>query len=132
MNGKKQTVGLLIENHKGEILVLHRNSKVPEGDTWGLIGGSVDNEDISTSLISKVKQEIGLELDKDELKKVKKFDWEDPKVIFHLYKLNLKFPFEVRLDNAGHSEYKWEYPKVLYDNYKLMKGLYKIIEEVYS
>lgn len=56
---KKETAGLIIENDKGEILVLHRKEFVPEGGSWGLVGGGVEkSEDTLGDLIQKVKQEI--------------------------------------------------------------------------
>jgi len=129
---EKEAVGLIIENNKGEILVLHRKEFVPEGGSWGLVGGGVeDNNDALRNLIQKVKQEIGLELNKARLKEVEVFDWKELNIRFHLYKTDVVIIPTIKLNTEGHSEYKWANPKDLYKNDILMKGLYKIIEKYY-
>lgn len=133
MEPKLITAGVIIEDDKGQILVIHRKSNVPEGNTWGLVGGKVNPEDIIRDLISKVNQEIGLDLNKCNLRKIKVFEWNvDKKIVFHLYKVIVKKNPNINLNREGHSEYMWKKPKELYDNFNLMTGLYRIIEEIYS
>ena len=45
MTRNVHAVGIIIENTSGEILVLKRNKTRPEGNTWGLVGGKVEEKD---------------------------------------------------------------------------------------
>ena len=128
---KKITAGILVEDDNGEILALHRKSNVPEGGKWGLIGGEINGNDILNSLLIKVKQETGINLENTDIQKVKTYNWSSPNVTFHLFKVTfLKTP-KIVLNPEGHHKYKWLDPKNLYYNYPLMEGLYRILEDVY-
>ena len=111
--------------------MIHRKENVPEGGTWGLIGGGIENNNVLGSFLQKVEQEVGLKLKGNQVKEVKVFDWDNPNVKFHLYRLMVEKNPEINLNTDGHSEYKWLNPKELYEKYPLMKGLYKIIKEIY-
>jgi len=53
-------VGVLFEDIDGEILILKRHENSPEGNTWGLVGGKIDNgEDGRTAAIRESEEEIG-------------------------------------------------------------------------
>lgn len=132
MQKRFTTAGLILENSSGEILVLHRRGNVPEGNFWGLVGGTVEEENVFDSLAQKVKQEIDVDVNQNEVEKLRIFEWNNPNVTFHSYRLAVSNDRAVNLNHEGHTEYAWVTPDELYKNYPLMKGLYDIIEKIYS
>lgn len=127
--------GVIFENKNGEILVLKRNKDVPEGSTWGLTGGSL-NDGLSPkdAVIKKVFAEIGYLIDKDKLVFEKEFHWirSDMEIYFSVFMQKVS-EGEVmpELDLAGNVSYKWETPVELYKRKDLMEGLYPILEDLY-
>ncbi len=63
-------VGCLVEC-KGKILLLHRNSTKPEGNTWGAPGGKVDAEESREQAVAReVFEETGIVLSIKNLEEV--------------------------------------------------------------
>lgn len=131
MNDYIHATGTIIENAQGEILLLLRNKQNPEGGTWGLVGGKINpHEDKIISVIKKIRQEIGLEVDANELVFIHTFHWDRPDIqlefdVFKLYKKDLS---EIKLTKEGHIDYMWISPSDAAKRKDLMIGLYEILK----
>jgi 8-oxo-dGTP diphosphatase len=85
---KKTAVCLIIENSKGEILLLLRDNKegIPFPNQWYILGGSKEEEESPEEAIRReMKEEIELEL--PELPSPKVFDW--PEKLEYVYHVKL-------------------------------------------
>ena len=136
MTKKIHAVGIVLEDEKGQMLVLKRRAHVPEGATWGLVGGKVkDGLDPASTAANKAQEEIGYSVDTSKLQFFKSYHWDrdDLDLTFDVYKLTThKDDVDLKINQDGHTEYKWETPANLYGYKDLMRGLYPILEDIYK
>ena len=98
----------------GEILLLHRNSSKPQGLTWGVPAGKVDDgEDISKAILREILEETGIRLD---LKKLKYFDkvfvrYPDYDFVYHIFYTKFTKKPKVSINGSEHDNFKWVRPK---------------------
>lgn len=126
--------GILVVNNNGEVLVLHRKDFVPEGNLWGLPGGHVaPNQRPIDAAKLKVVQEVGLEFDDNQLSHLGEFEFVVAKdnILFNVWVAHLKESQspEIKLNPAGHDDYKWGKPEELVKQKDLIVGLYSILEK---
>ena len=130
-------VGILIENKKGEILVLLRQKDRPEPNTYGLPGGKVElNEATKNACIRETYEETKLNVNPKDLEHLKTYnDWQssglDIKFEIFRYWLNEENP-EIILEPTEATSYMWQTPKELYKRKDLMVGLYIILKDIYK
>ena len=136
MAKKTHAVGVIFENEHGQILVLKRHPQDPEGTTWGLVGGKVEEgEDEATAAKREVQEEIGHTLDLSELQFMKTYHWEreDLDITFTVFSLPTQTDkVTLEIDQIEHTEHLWASPEDLYQHTDLMVGLYPILEDRYS
>lgn len=57
-------VGIIFENSNKEILILKRHISSMEGNTWGLVGGKVDEcENKYQAAIREAREEVGVDIE---------------------------------------------------------------------
>ena len=126
-----KAVGVLVINKKGEILVLLRSKKDPEGNTWGLVGGKINvGENIDNAAIREFKEETGIDVKTQDLIFLKTYKWNRKNVnlIFNLFKLEVSQRFRnLELPHKEIEDFMWVKPEKLYERKDLMQGLYEII-----
>lgn len=128
-------VGIIFENENGEVLVLKRHSESHEGETWGLIGGKIDDgEKPVESAVRECFEEIGVQIENEDLELFKKYVWEreDANIDFEVFKYKAKTDFKIELDQNENTEYAWFKPEELYSRKDLMIGLYPILKDIYK
>jgi len=65
---KFEIVSCYVE-YNGDILILHRQDYKPEGNTWGLPAGKIDEgEDKISAMLRELEEETGIKKQADELK----------------------------------------------------------------
>ena len=136
MKKKIHAVGIIFENEHGQILVLRRNPRDPEGGTLGLVGGKPDGgEDIKAAAVREVQEEIGHKIEPAKLQFLKSYLWERENIelAFDVFKLSaLSDEVTLEIDENEHTEHFWKLPKDLYHRKDLTLGLYPILEDVYG
>lgn len=124
-----RTVRVMIENQRGQVLVLQKSSKSKKAaGLWELPGGQVDEGDTASTLeqtlikagIREVREETGIDLSENPLEEVHRFDylfeggrnrWNKRRV--HVLRTRLSYTPEVtgidaNVDTADHhGEYAW-------------------------
>lgn len=132
---KVHAAGIIFEDEGGSVLVLRRHQNSPEGNTWGLVGGNIDEgENSSTAALREAKEEINHEIPPSELKYIKTYQWERPdlKLTFDVFKYKVvRKNMHLELDTEENMEHMWELPKVLRQRQDLMIGLYPILVDEY-
>jgi mutator protein MutT len=126
-------VGVIFENENGEILVLRRHPRDPEGTTWGLVGGKVDpGEDKTQTAARETQEEIGHAIDPSQLRFLKTYHWDraDLDITFEVFTLKtLAKDVTLELDQNESTEHMWAHPRDLQKRPDLMRGLYPILED---
>jgi 8-oxo-dGTP pyrophosphatase MutT (NUDIX family) len=127
MAEKVHAVGVVFENEQGQILVLRRHPRDPEGATWGLVGGRVEaSETREITAVRETQEEIGHTIDPSRLEFLKTYRWdrEDLNITFEVF----RFPtssdaMALELEQNESTGYMWIEPHKLYTRKDLMIGL---------
>lgn len=108
-----EVVSCYIE-HKGEILILHRQDHKPEGNTWGLPAGKIDNgENESLAILREIKEETGVLISLNDLIHLDKVYvvYPDYQFIFHIFKVVVPEKPTVIINPEEHKDYNWLSPE---------------------
>ena len=112
-NPKFEVVGCFVENN-GAILLLHRQDHKPEGGTWGVPAGKVDDgEEVSEAMARELQEETGIVLPSSELAYFTpvfaRYDEYD--FIFHIFHTTLDERECVCVQDSEHKEFRWVSPR---------------------
>lgn len=119
----------------GEILLLHRQDHKPQGNTWAMLAGKVDeNEDLLSALIREVEEEIGLKTNPKDYNYFEGYYVRYPgyDYIYHVYHLLFDNKPKIDLNTKEHKNYIWVKPKdalkmdLIQDEDTCIKWFYKI------
>jgi len=91
-NSKFDVVSCFVE-HNGTILLLHRQDHKPEGNTWGVPAGKVDQgEEILKTIVREIKEETGFQLSSSQPSYFKKVYVKYPKYdfIYHIFHISFQ------------------------------------------
>lgn len=101
-------VGCFLE-YDSKFVILLRHSHKPNGDTWGLPAGKVEQgEDDKTALLRELEEETGYIADGSELENLGDFNFgQDNEYVFAAYRIKLTKPHELILEDAAHADSKW-------------------------
>lgn len=129
--------GVLIENNKGEILVLLRQKDRPEPNTYAPPGGGIKFlETKKAACIREIYEETKLKVYPDNLEFLKTYnEWQsagfDIRFELFRYKINEENP-KIVLDPNEATNYMWQTPRELSQRKDLMRGLYIILKDIYK
>ncbi len=133
-NKKFDVVSIFIE-HAGTVLFLHRQDHKPQGNTWAVVAGKVeDGEQLLNALLREVKEEIGVELIEEDIKYVKEYyvRYDDYDFKYHIHHVLLKEKPTIKLELKEHKDSRWLNPQealhldLIQDEDVCIKDFYKI------
>jgi 8-oxo-dGTP pyrophosphatase MutT (NUDIX family) len=128
-----RVVGCFLE-HEGKFVVLLRHSHKPDGDTWGLPGGKVEaGEGDVQALLRELEEETGYRAEPAELEHLGDYDFVSPRnddVAYVTYRVRLKHPHRVVLEDAAHAEYRWVTAKACDAMPDLIHGFHDLLRMV--
>jgi 8-oxo-dGTP diphosphatase len=97
--------------YEGKFLILYRHSHKPDGDTWGLAGGKVeDGESDKTAVLRELEEETGYKAEASELEHLGDYDFvssTNRPYTYCAYRVQLRDPHDVQLEESAHAEYRW-------------------------
>lgn len=130
---KISAAGILIQRGDGKILILLRRPEVSEGNKWGIPGGkNIRGETDDETAITKSKQEVGLALDKSDLKLLGTFqyrvDSNDINFTVFTVKISDVQIKQLVLNPEGHVQLDWMNPHEALQREDLMVGMYPILQ----
>ena len=132
-NPRFEVVSCFLE-YNDEILLLHRQDHKPEGNTWGVPAGKVDEgEEIYETIVREIREETGFEIPDKEIKHFTKLYVKYPNYdfIYHIYSTKLDKKQEVNINPNEHKNFKWTTPKNAL-SMNLIEDLDKCIELFYN
>ena len=131
-NSKLDVVGCFFQ-YDEEILLLHRQDHKPQGNTWGIPSGKIENGDMWDAVMNEIEEETGYKSNKDELYFFNTFyvRFPDYDFIYHLFHLPLKEKPEVVVCKNEHKGRIWVTPKKAL-NMPLIEDLDGCIYEFYG
>lgn len=93
-----------------KILFLKRHPQKPQGNTWGVPAGKIEkNEDPRTTVIRETREEVGLNIDDDDLELIGRLYCRLPHVEYVYYMFRKRFHSVPNIDLAleEHLESQW-------------------------
>jgi len=128
-----RVVGCFLE-HDNTFALLKRHAYKPDGSTWGLPAGKVEpKESDESAIIRELYEETGYRSDASELDFLGVYTFVMPSGItndFVTYRVRLREPHELILENAAHSEYIWISAEEAYQMSDLIFGLHELLTMV--
>jgi 8-oxo-dGTP pyrophosphatase MutT (NUDIX family) len=105
-----RVAGCFLE-HQGKFVILYRHSHKPDGDTWGLPGGKVEQgESDEAAILRELAEETGYKASDSELEHIGDFDFVSPRGTPYTYvtfRVALGREHSVQLERSAHAEYRW-------------------------
>lgn len=111
-NTKFDVASCFIESDE-EILVLRRAPHKPQGGTWGIPAGKVEQEESPLDTVKReLAEETGIKLGDEPAKYFKTIFVRYPTYDFkyHMYFVRLKHKPEIKIDENSHTEHRWLKP----------------------
>lgn len=128
-----RVVGCFLE-YDTTFVLLRRPSHKPDGDSWGLPVGKVeDNETDTDAAIRELFEETGYHATPDELEFLDEHQFAMPSGQvndFVCYRVKIDAPHEVTLENNSHSEFKWVSAKEASEMDDLIFGLLEVFRRI--
>lgn len=100
--------------YNGEILLLHRQDHKPEGNTWGVPAGKVDDgEKILETMVREIKEETGFQLPSSQLSYFGKVyvKYPDYDFVYHIFHAKLDQRQKVAINHNEHKNFRWISPE---------------------
>lgn len=120
--------------YNGEILLLKRQSHKPQGNTWGVPAGKIENGERPLEAITReIQEECGIARDKNTITFFKTIyvKYSDVDFIYHIFHTSFESRPGIQLAQSEHLEYIWVPPKQALEM-DLIEDLDKCIELYYK
>lgn len=111
-NPKFEVVGSFVQC-AGEIILLHRQDHKPEGGTWGIPSGKIDQGELMITAASReTKEETGLIIPEENFKFFMSIyvRYDNYDFIYHMFHTELVSKPDIKISEEEHKEAKWIKP----------------------
>jgi ADP-ribose pyrophosphatase YjhB (NUDIX family) len=122
-------VGVIIESGEKLLLLKKKNENF-----WVVPNNDIDLKDIvKINAVKVLKEDVGCEIELDELKFGSKFEWDMKSnyLIFYFFKLEVSFDFKINFNSEKYSECKWVSFKDAYESKDIMPFFPNVLEKIY-
>lgn len=128
-----EVVSCFIE-HDGEMLLLQRQDHKPQGGTWGMPAGKIDDgENKREALSREVKEETGLEFSPESFDHFETVYVRYPSYdfVYHMFYVSIDERQNVRVNPEEYKGFGWFEPQEAM-NLRSIRGLDKCVEMFYD
>ena len=116
-NSKFEIVSCFLEQD-GKFLILLRQDSKPQGNTWGVPAGKIENdESASDAILRELEEETGYRATRNKLQlsntvfvRYPEYDF-----VYHIYFLRLTSSHDVIIDPKAHKDFQWVSPQEALD-----------------
>ena len=101
-------------DYNGKILLLHRQDHKPEGNTWGVPAGKVDDGETNLETMTReIQEETGFVLPSSQFSYFEKVyvKYSNYDFVYHIYHTKLGQRSKVAINHKEHKDFKWISPK---------------------
>lgn len=112
-SSKLEIVSCFLE-HDGKFLMLLRHSGKPQGNTWGVPAGKVEqNEHVLDAMVRELGEETGYTADASALQfsQTVFVRYPDFDFVYHIFALPLAGHHDVVLEPSAHHDFAWVTPE---------------------
>jgi 8-oxo-dGTP pyrophosphatase MutT (NUDIX family) len=109
---KFESVGCFVE-HGGEILLLHRQDARPQGNTWGIPSGKIDDgEKPLEAMAREIREETGFSVPPSQIAyfSIAYVRFADFDFVYHIFHTLLDARQKVQLNHREHKDFRWISP----------------------
>lgn len=128
-----RVVGCFLE-YNNQFVLLRRPSHKPDGDSWGLPAGKVEEDEADTSAaIRELFEETGYKATPEQLEFLDEHQFSMPSGQvndFVCFRVKIDTPHDVALENNSHSEFKWVNAKEASEMDDLIFGLLEVFQRI--
>ncbi len=127
-----RVVGCFVE-YENTFLILYRNAKREQAQTWGLPAGKVNpHESDIEAMVREIKEETGYKTSDEKLELLGEWEYiiQSKNIDFVAYRLHLTEKIFVTLEKKEHSAYKWVTAQECYYMQNLIQGLHDLLRRV--
>jgi 8-oxo-dGTP pyrophosphatase MutT (NUDIX family) len=128
-----RVVGCFLE-YDNKFVLLRRPSHKPDGNSWGLPAGKVeDNEADTAAAIRELFEETGHKATPEQLEFLDEHQFSMPSGQvndFVCFRVKIDMPHEITLESNSHSEYRWASAKEASEMDDLIFGLLEVFRRV--
>jgi 8-oxo-dGTP pyrophosphatase MutT (NUDIX family) len=106
---KFEVVGCFVRRDNS-IILLHRQDNKPQGGTWGIPSGKVDNgESLEAAMIREIREEIGWEIKEENLDYFSSIDVSHNgyDFVYHMFGFEDFVDSKISISNHEHKEARW-------------------------
>ncbi len=131
MDAELAVVGCFLE-YKSKFVLLKR--KFPKPEEWGIVAGKVEhNETKINAMIREIKEEIGYNLNANQLIYIGNWCWnfDHKRIVFYTYKALLNNRITIKINQNEHTQYAWIKPCDCIAKNDLIHGLKELTKYVY-
>lgn len=126
-----RAVGCFLE-FDNRFVILLRAAHKPEGNTWGLPSGKVeDGESDEQAMLRELEEETGYAAHPDQLRKLGSFTFHtaggEP-FEYVTFRIKADQPHDVRLEHLSHTDHKWVTGEECYARTDLITDFHKLLE----
>ena len=123
-------VGCFLE-YDGKFVILLRHNHKPDGNTWGLAGGKVEeNETDSQAMLRELEEETGYKATFSELEHLGSYNFVSSMgspYVFVTYRVKLDKAYDIKLEYSAHSKHRWVTPEECYAIENLIPGFHELL-----
>jgi 8-oxo-dGTP pyrophosphatase MutT (NUDIX family) len=108
-NSKFDVVSCFFKKDDKFLLLLRQDSK-PQGGTWGVPAGKVEEgESLTEAICREIKEETGFKFTEDLPKLIYTVfvKYPDYDFVYHIFGFDVNNDYEVEIDPISHKEFKW-------------------------
>jgi len=127
-NAMLKVVGCFLE-YQGKFVILQRAIHKPQGGTWGLPAGKVDDgESLTQAMVREIYEETGLQFSESQLQYLGEWEFIDgQKYLFPTFLIRLEKPLEVALNSKEHQSHLWITAEECDTRTDLIKGFHTLL-----
>jgi 8-oxo-dGTP pyrophosphatase MutT (NUDIX family) len=123
-------VGCFLE-FEDKFVILLRHTHKPDGNTWGLPSGKVEQGEKDTgAILRELEEETGYKATHSELEHLGDFDFissRDRPYTFATFRVRLQNVHNIKLEESAHADYKWVTAKECYAKSDLISDFHELL-----
>ncbi len=112
---KFEIVACWLMRPDGRFVLLHRQPWKPEGNTWGVPAGKIEEGEVPiVAMRRELSEEVGLVVPSEDsigFERILYVRYPTYEFVYHMYRMDAPDGFEVTINPKEHRDFKWVAPE---------------------